>query len=78
MEQAEDFEAQMKASKQEYELLRGRRDRESEEEGNLFEMLRGDVDRLTTDRYTQKITRTHNPSNVECFLNVLYSDRQLK
>ena len=50
MEQEEEFDARMKESKHEYELLRGRRDRENEEEGNLFEMLRGDVDRLTTER----------------------------
>ena len=44
------FEAKLKETKQEYELLRGRRERESEEEGNLFDMLRGDVDRLTAER----------------------------
>ena len=49
-EQEELFDGKMKETSAELELLRGRRERESEEEGNLFEMLRGDVDRLTAER----------------------------
>ena len=43
-------DTQLKAQKDEYEQLLGRREREHEEGGNLLTMLRADQDRLQTER----------------------------
>ena len=43
-------DTQLKAQKDEYEQLLGRREREHEEGGNLLTMLRADLDRLQTER----------------------------